>query len=158
MSNILSTAGTIEEQLRLHGSYASNTRGTSMEPLFRTHRDMVIILPVTEPLKKYDVPLYRLDDGSYVLHRIIGFYEDGYLIRGDNTFLTERVPHSKIVGVLSEFNRKGKSGSCRDRGYRIYSRVWCFIYPVRYVLYKIRRMLSTVYHALIKRDAKKTKK
>ena len=156
MSNVLSGSCSIEEQLRIHGSYAANTRGTSMEPLFRTHRDAIVILPVEGKLKKYDVPLYKAGEGVYVLHRIIGFYEQGYLIRGDNTFVTERVPFSAVIGVLSEFNRKGKSCSCRDRGYIIYSRVWCFIYPVRYLLFKIRRILSGIYHTFIKRDKKKS--
>ena len=158
MSNIISSTAMIEEELRVHGCYASNTRGTSMEPLFRTHRDVVVILPVEGKLNKYDVPLYRNSAGDYVLHRIIGFYDGGYLIRGDNTFFTEHVPCSNIVGVLSEFNRKGKSHTCQDIGYMVYSRVWCFIYPVRYLLFRGRRILSAIYHRFIKRDRGNTKK
>ena len=151
MSEARLTEGRIEEELRTHGVYASNTRGRSMEPLFRTHRDMVIIRPVTGRLKKYDVPLYRMKDGSYVLHRIIGFFDGGYLIRGDNTFVTERVPESAVVGVLTEWNRRGKHGTPSDRGYIVYSRLWCFIYPIRFCLHKIRLFLGKIYRFLFKR-------
>ena len=154
MSDAVFAEGKIEEELRAYGVYASNTRGRSMEPLFRTHRDMVIIVPATEDLKKYDVPLYRMEDGTYVLHRIIGFYDGGYLIRGDNTFVTERIPRSAIVGVLSEWNRKGKHGTPRDRGYVAYVRIWCFIYPLRLCVHKVRRLLGKIYRFVFNRGVR----
>ena len=44
--------------------------GDSMYPLIRP-RDLLIIDAVTRPLRLWDVPLYKRDNGQYVLHRIV---------------------------------------------------------------------------------------
>ena len=50
--------------------------GDSMMPLIRQDRDLLIIEKPDGRLKKYDVPLYKRDNGQYVLHRILKFRED----------------------------------------------------------------------------------
>ncbi|MBE6635886.1 MAG: hypothetical protein E7617_06800 [Ruminococcaceae bacterium] len=141
--------GSIERVLLEQGSFASVTNGVSMRPLFKTHRDAVILSRPTEPPKRFDVVLYRVRD-KYVLHRIIKVDEENsrYIIRGDNTFTLEYVPMDKILAVLTSFNRKGKHHSVTDRGYRIYARVWNFIYPLRWLIRLPRVCLSRVKHAL----------
>ena len=89
----------IEKELEEFGFYASNTLGVSMRPLFKTHRDMVIIKRPEEELKKYDVALY-VCRGKYILHRVIAVLDDVYIIRGDNTYRKERVPKQSVIGVL----------------------------------------------------------
>ena len=86
---------------------AYTTKGRSMEPLFHQGRDIVIISPPNGRLKPMDVALYRRGK-AYVLHRVIEVTEDGYLIRGDNTYALERVPEEAVIGVLTGFKRKGK--------------------------------------------------
>lgn len=132
----------VEDELNSSGIFASTTSGVSMEPLFRTHRDVVIIARPEGELKKYDVALYRTRAGKYVLHRVVKVKADEYLIRGDNTYSIERVAKDRIIGVLVEFNRKGKKHKCTDRSYIIYSRVWNFIYPLRFVIHHIARFFS----------------
>lgn len=145
MSNIIEGEKPIEAIIAECGSYASVTKGTSMRPLFKTDRDMIVILPPTHPLKKYDVPLYHVGD-KYILHRIIGVDEAKkiYIIRGDNTFVKEYVPFDKVIGVLATFNRKGKHHSVNDKGYRLYSRFWNWIYPFRFIYFKSRRLASRI--------------
>ncbi len=138
----------IEDELADSGVYASTTSGVSMEPLFRTRRDVVIIAKPTKELKKYDVALYRLPSGKYILHRVIKVLEDEYLIRGDNTYAIEHIPKDMVIGVLVEFNRKGKRQKCTDKSYMAYSRFWNFIYPIRFVLYHTRRFLGRIYRKL----------
>lgn len=149
------TVGTtgIEESLATHGVYASTTRGISMEPLFRTHRDVVIIERPKGDLKKYDVALYRVKD-RYIMHRVIKVKADEYLIRGDNTFYTEHVPKDKILGVLVEFNRKGKHHSVKERSFVAYSRFWNLIYPIRFLWNLFIRGLKKIYRSLFKRKKK----
>lgn len=147
----------IEDELDGSGVYASTTSGVSMEPLFRTRRDVVIIAKPTAELKKYDVALYRLPTGKYILHRVIKVLEDEYLIRGDNTYVIEHIPKDKVIGVLVEFNRKGKRQKCTDKSYMAYSRFWNFIYPIRFVIYHIRRFLGRVYRKLKSIFTPKTK-
>ena len=150
MSEIQIKEGVIEEQLLLHGSYASNTVGTSMRPLLRQHKDVVIILPLDGELKPYDVALYRRS-GKYVLHRVLRVMDDHYVIRGDNTFFLERIPKTDVIGIMTEYNRGGKRHSVTEAGYKFYARFWHFIYPIRFVWNKLFNFARRVYRKLFKR-------
>lgn len=142
--------GIIESELELHGSYASVTRGVSMRPLFKTRRDMVIIAPPPSEFKKYDVVLYTGAGNKYTMHRIIGIDGDTLIIRGDNTYRREYVSKTKVIGILTEFNRRGKHHTVEDRGYKIYSRIWHYLYPVRHFFHLLRRLASKIKHAIFK--------
>lgn len=152
MTDCRENARTVERELAEHGVYASNTSGVSMRPLFKTHRDMVILRPPQRPLRKYDVVLYSTFGGKYIMHRIIGFRGDVCIIRGDNTYRREYVDRSRIIAVLTEFNRKGKHHSCDETAFKIYSRTWNLIYPIRFVVHGVyafaRRCLSRLYRLI----------
>lgn len=137
--------GVVERELSERGSFASITKGVSMRPLFRTRRDMIVISPIQRPLKKYDVVLYRGSGGEYILHRIIKVKEDICVIRGDNTYSKEYVPNDRIIGLLTSYNRNGKSGSPDSLSFKLYSRIWHYLYPIRHMYIKMRRMLSRIY-------------
>lgn len=124
---------TFEEQLEQDGRIVYKTKGSSMRPLLHENRDLVVILKKDGRLRRYDVALYRRGT-TYVLHRVVGVRDEGYLIRGDNTYALERVPEDAVLGVLAGFTRKGTYHEVTDRGYVLYERVWCALYPVRAVL------------------------
>lgn len=127
----------VREAFSRCGVYSAMTQGVSMQPLFHTHDSTLYILPLTEEAKKYDVVLYpKRGSEEYILHRVVGVREREYLIRGDNTFILEHVPKACVLGVLSEFVRRGKHHTTAELGYRIYSRVWTAIYPLRALLHK----------------------
>ena len=148
------TEASIESELLKHGCYASNTIGTSMRPLFAHHRDMVVLVPLTAPLKKRDIILYPDGRGNYILHRIIGIREDVYVVRGDNTYAKEYVPKSAVVAVLSEYNRKGKHHRVSDFSHRLYSFVWCAIYPVRHLWRSSLNFARRVYRKIFPKKSK----
>lgn len=152
MTDTAEIKSAVERELAEHGVYASNTSGVSMRPLFKTHRDMVILRPPRRPLRKYDVVLYTAASGKYIMHRIIGFKGDICIIRGDNTYRREYVEKSRIIAVLTEFNRKGKRHSCDETAFKIYSRLWNFIYPLRFVVHGaysvVRRCLAGLYRRI----------
>ena len=99
-----------EELLKTQDEVMTRTRGTSMRPLLRQVRDIVVIKRPRFPLKAGDAPLYRVKGKKeLVLHRILKVREDGvYIIRGDNLFVKEYVAESQIVGVMKAFYREGK--------------------------------------------------
>ena len=138
----------LEALLARHGFLIYKTRGVSMRPLLKEGRDLVTIRTFDGRLKKYDVPLYRRRDGGYLLHRIIEVKPDHYVIRGDNTFVKEHVPDKELVGVLVAFKRKGKDFTVDSRGYRLYAKVWNFIYPVRWLTHKCRRFCGRIKRAI----------
>lgn len=140
----------IEDSLEKHGIFASRTRGTSMWPVFRTHRDTVYIVKPEGKLRPRDIALYTSPDGRYIMHRVIRVKKDEYIIRGDNTYITEHVPHDRVIGILMEFDRKGKHHTTKDFSFRLYSAVWVFLYPLRFLCYHLARFLWHIVKPLFK--------
>lgn len=134
---------TFEELLARDGRLVYKTKGTSMEPMLRQNRDLVVIEVPASRLKKDDIALYRRGE-NYVLHRVIDVKEDRYLIRGDNTYTLENVPDRAVLGVLTGFVRKGKQHSVDEGGYRRYVRFWNAIYPLRAVCFRCRRLFVRI--------------
>ena len=131
---------TIEELLIRDGKLIYKTRGVSMEPMLRQNRDLVVLETPKARLKPYDVALYKRGT-SLVLHRVLQVKEDHYLIRGDNTYVMEKVPDEAVLGVLTSFQRKGKQISVTDGRYQRYVKLWCAIYPLRcFLVMTVRRM------------------
>ena len=155
MDNYGFVESAIENELCQSGVYASVTKGSSMRPLFKTNRDVVILKRCDAEPKKYDVVLYKDGTGKYILHRIVRVSDKCFVIRGDNTFINERVSKNCILAVLTEFNRKGKKHLVTDRGYRLYARIWNFIYPIRPAWHLAYRLAHRVYRALFKRNSEK---
>ncbi|MBR3643998.1 MAG: S24/S26 family peptidase [Parasporobacterium sp.] len=130
---------TFEELLEKDGRLVYKTKGISMKPMLHQNRDLVFIEPPSGRLRPMDVALYRRGR-QYVLHRVITVQENGYLIRGDNTYTMENVPEKAVIGVLTGFVRKGKQHSVTEKGYLLYARFWHAVFPVRkpVVLFKRR--------------------
>ena len=132
-----------ESILARDGKLVYKTHGVSMEPMLRQNRDLVIIEVPASRLKKYDVALYKRGK-QYVLHRVIDARDGYYLIRGDNTYVLERVPDAAVLGVLTGFKRKGRDWSVNDPAYVRYVRFWCAIYPARAVFARLYRWARAV--------------
>lgn len=140
----LQTAG---EALKVQDEIATLTSGTSMRPMLRQHRDVVIIKRPDRELKKGDVVLYAGKNDKFVLHRIMRFKGDELIIRGDNNYFTERgIKKSDIIGILKEFYRDGKYVSCSDSfKYKIYTFYICHSYWVRFVWMRTgRRVINKI--------------
>ena len=132
-----------EELLAKEGKLVYKTRGVSMEPMLRQDRDIVVIKAATAPLSTMDVAFYRRGD-QYVLHRVISCQDDSYLIRGDNTYVVEKVSRDAVLGVLVSFQRKGKTVSTGNMVYKLYARVWNAIYPLRFLYVKTKRLAMRI--------------
>lgn len=126
----------MEDMLKAGGEVNFNTRGTSMLPMLHQDGDRVIIIKPKGTLKKYDIPLYRRADGSFVLHRIVRAPKgEVYDICGDNQWDIEKgVKHSQVIGVVTDFYRNGRKISCKNKLYKMYSIIWVSIMPLRKVI------------------------
>ena len=130
------------DELEKNGRLIYSNHGTSMMPLIKQGRDLVVIEKAEGRLRKYDVPLYKVGTSHrYVLHRIIKVRGNDYVIRGDNCLNKEYgITDDDILGVLTKVIRKGKELSVESTGFKIYSRVWHFLFPVRFLYMKARRL------------------
>lgn len=121
----------IQAQLESGKKVTFSPRGVSMLPMLRQGKDKVTLSPVKGPLKKYDLPLYRLDNGKFILHRIVEAGET-YTCRGDNTYRLERgIRQDQLIAVVSSFTRGNRTISVDDPVYMLYCRVWNKTYPLR---------------------------
>ena len=107
-------------------------RGVSMLPMLRQGRDAVEVSPLPEKLKKYDLPVYQLPSGKYVMHRVVDVKEDHYICNGDNLLQMEQVYHSQMIALVTAFTRDGRRVEVTDLRYQIYCRLWCASRPLRH--------------------------
>ncbi len=138
----------MQESLAAGQPVRFSPKGRSMLPMLRQGRDTVTLSPATHPLKRYDIPLYRRDDGSYVLHRIVAVGKT-YTCVGDSQFILEKeIRQDQILGVVTAFSRDGRQISVEDPAYRLYVRLldgtrrvrWFFVRAAR----KLRRIFQSV--------------
>lgn len=131
---------TCEDYLAEHGELIYTNVGTSMLPMIKQGRDLFTLKKKTEArCKKYDVVLYRIPSGRYVMHRIVEVREHDYVILGDNCPNKEYgITDDDILGVLTRFVRRGKEYSVEHRGYRLYAAVWYAVYPLRRFIKKLK--------------------
>jgi len=152
----------IKDELAAGKPVISFTSGVSMEPLLHDKRKKnathVLILPVQGICKIGDMPLVFMNDGRYILHRIIRVDEkEGkifYQTRGDNCIGSEYVSQEAVLGVVSEIYYKNKTVKVTDENYNRYVKVWMKLYPIRKVWMRgkgfLFRRLKVIKRILIK--------
>lgn len=123
----------IKEILDTFGKYTGLTMGQSMWPLIHQQKDNIIVVKPNGRLKKYDIPVYIIPSGKYVMHRIIDVKDDHYIILGDGLTTLEKVTDDMICGKLVGFYKNGKRYIDLETnvGYKIYSRIWVALRPIR---------------------------
>lgn len=135
----------IAEQLQAGGNVTFGPKGVSMLPLIRQNIDSVVISPYCGKLKKYDVPLYKRENGQYVLHRVIGFKNGAYVMRGDNQYQKEYgITDKQIIGVMSAVVKPEKKISVNDSEYVRYARKRVFSQSLHAFASKIKSRLKRI--------------
>lgn len=154
---------TFEDELIRKGSIIYTNVGDSMMPLLRQGKDLLIIKRPKEwdeltdgntaiRLKRLDVPLYKRDNGTYVLHRVLKVRKSDYVICGDNRYHREYgICDRHIIGVLTGIVRDGREISVQDKRYRIYAHLWCDFFWIRAFILWIRKMPERLKRKLVKR-------
>ena len=130
---------TFEEELTRKRKLIYTNVGDSMMPLLRQGKDLLIIERPKEwdvpyegsedtvrKLKRLDVPLYKRDNGAYVLHRVLKVRKKDYVICGDNRYHREYgISDRHVIGVLTGVVRGGREISVHDKMYLFYVHMWC---------------------------------
>lgn len=134
---------TFEEELARHGSLLYTNVGSSMMPLLRQGRDLILIARRPQGrLKKYDTVLYKQGE-RYILHRILKVRKEDYVICGDHNWRREYgITDEQIIGILTAFVRDGKRIPVTDPKYRCYVHLWCDLFYVRAALLRCRAWLG----------------
>mgnify|MGYP003292359246 CR=1 FL=1 len=124
----------IKEKIENGGTVQLPITGTSMNPLLYWGRDSVELIKCENP-QKYDIIFYRRDNGQFVLHRIVGKNENGFILCGDNQVKKEfAITENHIIAVVKSITRKGKSFSVDKFSYRLYVKLWTLVLPLRNII------------------------
>ncbi|MGN0242630.1 MAG: S24/S26 family peptidase [Lachnospiraceae bacterium] len=130
------------EVLENGGEVTLTSTGISMMPLLQHRKDRVVLGKIDGTLKKYDIPLYKRDNGQYVLHRIVKVNADGtYNMCGDHQTQVEKgVRHEQLLGVVKRFTHAGAWCETNNIWYVVYEHIWVWSRGLR-KLYFICRSL-----------------
>lgn len=147
--NLIEIYPIIKEKIDNGGTVQLPITGRSMRPLLVWGRDTVEIVKCENP-KKGDIIFYLRDNGQFVLHRIVGTDEKGYVLCGDNQWVKEYgIKDHNIIAVVSSITRKGKMFDVTNVLYRIYSSLWMALIPARKPILQIGRKIKTVLKKII---------
>ena len=127
----------IERSINELGYAVAPIAGTSMMPLLKEGRVRVELKPYChERLKKGDVVLYKKNDGTLVLHRIIKTENrEFFTVLGDHQFNNaERVNNNQIIAVACGFFIKARYVNEKTRWYRLYKKLWLCNLNVRRII------------------------
>ena len=138
----------LEALLRAGTPVGFYPQGNSMHPTIVPGRDSVIVEPLSaRKIKRGDVLLFRRPDnapsypGKLILHRVCKVNEDGIYMVGDNEKMVEGpLSREVFLGIMTELHRKGKTIKVNGIFYKMLTRSWLFLRPVRFVITKPLRL------------------
>lgn len=140
--------------LETHGFLAFVPRGNSMWPTLKNGKQSVVLLPKKGRLKRMDVAMYKRDDGTFVLHRVIEVKDDGYVFCGDSmsVSLKEFVREEQVFGVMTGYYRNRRYITAEDesftrRGERLYGNETRRILKVKAAgfLYRVKSKIKRIF-------------
>lgn len=116
----------IEQYIKEKGEFIATPVGTSMYPMLRNRRDTVYLVRYNgEGLKKYDLPVYKRNNGQQVMHRCLGKDNEGYIMCGDNQWVLEHgIKDEQIIALAKGFYRDEKYIPNENKLYRLYYKLW----------------------------------
>lgn len=143
----------LEQIIQSMGTVTLHFNGSSMMPMLRDRRDLVVVEKFCRPLKLHDVPVYRMPSGKIIMHRIIKIKNGEYIIRGDNLVQKEYgITDEMIIGVLKGFYRGKKYIDCdKNIGYKWYVFLWTHTFALRYIwMGLLHPLASKIKHTILK--------
>jgi hypothetical protein len=107
-------------------------KGFSMRPFLEDNRDKALLGKPVD-IKENDAVLAEIHPKTFVLHRLIKIEGDYITLRGDGNLRCEYCKLEDIKGKVIAFYRKGRKKADLTDGnkWKLYSKIWCRLYPVR---------------------------
>ena len=127
-----------------NGVFYLTVTGTSMTPTLYSDSSSVALVSVErKPVRKYDIVLFKRDNGDIVLHRVIKILPDGMLlVNGDSQVWTEKVRIDNILAVVQSYTKNGRRIKCSGICFWCKSTVWCILRPLRPRIFRLSAKLK----------------
>ena len=130
-TSIYSISDLFTETLDSGGRVKLPVKGVSMYPLIRPSGDYALVEKAYS-YRKYDIIFYKRQDGSYVLHRIVGEDKDGFILAGDSETDKERgITSDQILAKAVCIIRRNREIDTSSFFYKVYSMLWVALMPLR---------------------------
>ena len=140
----------IKEKLDLDGKVTFTPKGTSMLPTIVGEKDTITLVKPDFPLDRYAIPLYKRDDGGYVLHRVIKIKDGRYNMRGDNQYEIEKgIREDQIIGVVKTYNHNGEELNAFGPENVKYAKKLCRKVHIKKVYFKCRSFLGRIKRKIV---------
>lgn len=124
-------------------------KGWSMRIFVEHERDKAVLAPCDKAtLKVGDVVLAAIGPEVYALHRIIAADGENLTLMGDGNLKgTESTTRSDVVAIVTAWRRKGqqKLDYVTDQKWRVYSKIWVALRPIRRYLLLAWRVLRRLH-------------
>ncbi len=135
----MANKGNFEKVIKEKGVLVYTNQGTSMLPLIREKKDILIIKPIRH-INRFDIILTKRPSGRFLLHRVMKNCNDGtYVICGDNSTKCDyRIKEDEIIGVLESIIRNGRTISFCSLTYRMYVLIWCKLFFIRKIVLSLK--------------------
>lgn len=145
----------IWEEMAKEGADSSvtvNTRGISMWPLLRNSKDAVKIVYPRRKLMVGDIIMFHRADGTEIAHRICWMDDEKIQTIGDNcSFCDKKIPHSSVVGLITDVRRRGHWIHVDTSFWRFYGKFMIWSNPFRmFIRNKMYRPLRKLARRIIK--------
>lgn len=129
----------IDRMLQNGHSVTMRAKGNSMFPFIRSERDSVVLQKMKN-MAVGSIVLARLQNGSYVLHRVYRLEKEEMVLMGDgNLCATEHCRRNEVVGVVVKIIRDGRYVDCTSRKELLKAWMWRKLLPVRRALLFVGR-------------------
>ena len=124
--------------------------GDSMRPRIRRGLDPVTIVPLSKPLQRGDVVLFRLGE-KHIVHRVWKLRPGMVQTFGDNCWNPEPwFPENQVLGQVVTYSRNGKTHRLDTPAARAWGRLWLTIHPARRVCLRLKNLAAKVVRRLRK--------
>ncbi len=144
------------EKLLAGGSVSFSPKGKSMLPMLRSEGDRVTLRkPPAKPKKGMVALFVSNEDGvrRYILHRLVKVKNGLCTFCGDNRSECEApVPYENVIGVVTEYESRGKKHSLNETWYRLYSVWMTSTYGFRRASMKAERLIYRIWRRLFRRE------
>ncbi|NLY37071.1 MAG: hypothetical protein GX046_07540 [Tissierellia bacterium] len=141
-------SGLILDTIQNEGKLKLTVTGNSMYPLLRHGIDSVVLKSV-QHIKKYDILLYKRQNGAYILHRVIKIKDSILYIAGDNESNIEYPVYlDQVLAVVEGFYRKEQYISCKNLFYKLYCVFWVMVIPYRHQMIRLLKKIRFCWRRL----------